>query len=210
MNKLLLPIIIFSSFTFSQYNDLTQGLGFAAGMPSGVGFSYRYLGENHGFQITTGAVAYDFNDEYDYYFSDEMPGKLYDGWTPDELYTERSYGNDRFWGNIGLTYYKPLHRAEKSLFYGFTGASVYYTSEKYIQRTYKYFEETDSTYTYRPQGEDKELRETDSDLFFGIGLGLTYNITNNIRFSLEMPLTVSDQGQIWMIVPQGALHYYFK
>ena len=210
MKKLLLSLLLISSFAFSQYSDLIHGLGFAAGMPSGTGFSYRQMGENHGFQITAGAVAYDFNEEYDYYFEDEMPGIIYDGWTPDEFYTDRTSGVDRFWGNIGLTYYKPLHRAERSLFYGFAGASIYYSSEKYIERIYQYFEVTETTYTYEPYGSDKELRETESDIFFGGGLGLTYNITDNIRFSLELPFTISNEGHIWMIVPQGGLHYYFK
>lgn len=204
MKKLLLPVFLISSFVFSQNSNLTQGLGFAAGMPSGTGFSYRYMGDDHGFQVTMGAIAYDFNDDDEYIFSAELPGYYY---SKDDFYTERSYGNDRFWGNIGLTYYRPLHRAEKSLFYGFTGASMYYTSEKYIARTYKYYQDVDM---FKPHGSDKELRETELDMFFGIGLGLTYNITNNIRFSLELPFTVSDQGHIWMIVPQGGLHYFFK
>jgi hypothetical protein len=210
MKKSLLSFLFISSFAFSQYSDLTQGLGFAAGMPSGTGFSYRQMGENHGFQITVGALAIGYDDEYT--LPEEQVGQVYDGWKPNtnELYTENSWDNDHFWGNIGLTYFKPLHRAEKSLFYGFAGVSTYYTTEKYVERDYKYFQETDSTYTYKPVGEEKELRETDLDAFIGIGLGITYNITNNIRFSLELPFTVSDQGHIWMIVPQGGLHYYFK
>ena len=210
MKKLLLPLLLSSSFAFSQYSDLTHGLGFAAGMPSGTGFSYRHMSENHGFQVTAGAVAYDFNEEYDYYLGDEMPRTINDGWTPDEFYTDRTSGVDHFWGNIGLTYYKPLHRADRSLFYGFAGASIYYSSEKYIERIYQYFEVTDSTYIYKPYGSDKELRETETDIFFGGGLGLTFNITNNIRFSLELPFTISNEGHIWMIVPQGGLHYFFK
>ena len=137
MKKLPLSLLLITSFAFSQYSDLTHGLGFAAGMPSGTGFSYRHLSENHGFQVTAGAVAYDFNEEYDYNFRDEMPGTINDGWTPDEFYTDRTSGVDRFWGNIGLTYYKPLHRADQSLFYGFVGASIYYSSEKYIERIYR-------------------------------------------------------------------------
>lgn len=113
-------------------------------------------------------------------------------------------------GNIGLTYFKPLHRAEKSLFYGFAAVSAYYTTEKYAERDYKYFQETDSTYIYKPISEEIELRETDLDMFVGIGVGLTYNITNNIRFSLELPFTISNEGHIWMIVPQGGLYYFFK
>ena len=206
-----MSIFILSTFTFSQSKDLTHGLGFAAGMPSGVGFSYRQMNENHGFQITMGALAFNYNnDETDYFYGDETPRPIPLDWIPEPSYTQRSNSNDNFWGNLGLTYYKPLHRAEKSLFYGFAAASAYYTSEKYIERKYIYFQESETTYSYRPGDSDKELRETDLDLFFGIGLGLTYNITNNIRFSLELPLTMSNDGQIWMIIPQGALHYYFK
>ncbi len=211
MKKSLLSLLLISSFAFSQYSDLTQGLGFAAGMPSGTGFSYRQMNENHGFQITAGGLAYSYDDEYD--LSEERIESVYDGWKPNtnEIITERSWeSNEKFWGNIGLTYFKPLHRAEKSLFYGFAAISAYYTTEKYVERDYKYFQETDSTYIYKPISEETELRETDLDMFVGIGVGLTYNITNNIRFSLELPFTVSDQGHIWMIVPQGGLHYFFK
>ena len=210
MKKSLLSLLLISSFAFSQFSDLTQGLGFAAGMPSGTGFSYRNISENHGFQITVGALAFNYDDEYDYYYIDESPRPIPDDYIPEMNITQQSDSNDHFWGNIGLTYYKPLHRAEKSLFYGFAGVSAYYTTEMYMERDYKYFQETDSTYTYRPIGQEIELRETDLDVFVGIGVGLTYNITNNIRFSLELPFTISDQGHIWMIVPQGGLHYYFK
>jgi len=202
MKKLILPLFIIITFAFSQYSDLTQGLGFAAGMPSGTGFSYRQMNENHGFQITLGALAYGYDDE-DYLEEDSY-------YYEDEIDTRRTEGYNNIWGNIGLTYYKPLHRAEKSLFYGFGGVSVYYTSEEYMAQDYTYIQEIDSTYTYKPIDDEKELRETDLDMFVGIGVGLTYNITNNIRFSLELPFTVSNEGHIWMIVPQGGLHYYFK
>jgi len=210
MKKILLPLLLINSFAFSQYSDLTHGLGFAAGMPSGTGFSYRQMNENYGFQVTMGALAIGYDDEYT--LPEERIEPFYDGWNPNtnEIYTESSWDNDHFWGNIGLTYFKPLHRAEKSLFYGFAGVSAYYTTEKYVERDYKYFYETDSTYSYKPISDEKELRETDLDMFIGVGLGISYNITENIRFSLELPFTVSDQGHIWMIVPQGGLHYYFK
>lgn len=207
MKKSLLSLLLISSFAFSQYSDLTQGLGFAAGMPSGTGFSYRQMNENHGFQITAGALAFGYDDE-DYLEEDpyyyEMEQKS------DEIYTRQTGESNNFWGNIGLTYYKPLHRAEKSLFYGFAGISVYYISEEYMAQDYIYIQETDSTYIYKPISEEIELRETDLDMFVGIGVGLTYNITNNIRFPLELPFTISNEGHIWMIVPQGGLHYFFK
>ncbi len=211
MKKTILSLLLISSVAFSQNTDLSQGLGFAAGMPSGTGFSYRQMCDNHGFQITVGALAFSYNDDYN--LPEEYSITIDDGWEPKttDLYTERSFGNnDHFWGNIGLTYFKPLHKAEKSLFYGFVGISTYYTTEKYVERDYRYFQETDSTYIYKPIGDKRNLRETELDLFVGIGVGITYNITNNIRFSLELPFTVSDQGHIWMIIPQGGLHYFFK
>ena len=202
MKKSLLSLLLISSFAFSQYSDLTQGLGFAAGMPSGSGFSYRQMNENHGFQITLGALAYGDDDE-DYLEEDSY-------YYEDDKNTMRTEGYNNIWGNIGLTYYKPLHRAEKSLFYGFTGVSVYYTSEEYMAQDYIDIKEIDSTFTRELVGSEKEVHETNLDMFVGIGVGLTYNITNNIRFSLELPFTVSNNGDIWMIVPQGGLHYFFK
>ena len=199
MKKISLLLLV-SSFAFSQFSDLTQGLGFAAGMPSGTGFSYRQMNENHGFQITLGALAYGSDDE-DYLEEDQY---YY------EIYTRQTGGSNNIWGNIGLTYYKPLHRAEKSLFYGFAGISVYYTSEEYMAQDYIYIQEIDSTFTRELVGSEKEVHETNLNEFVGVGLGLSYNITKNIRLSLELPFTVSNDGDIWMIVPQGGLHYYFK
>ena len=206
MKKISLLLLV-SSFAFSQFSDLTQGLGFAAGMPSGTGFSYRQMNENHGFQITLGALAYgsddeDYLEEDPYYY--EMEQKS------DEIYTRQTGESNNIWGNIGLTYYKPLHRAEKSLFYGFAGISVYYTSEEYMAQDYIYIQEIDSTFTRELVGSEKEVHETNLNEFVGVGLGLSYNITKNIRLSLELPFTVSNDGDIWMIVPQGGLHYYFK
>ena len=199
MKKISLLLLV-SSFAFSQFSDLTQGLGFAAGMPSGTGFSYRQMNENHGFQITLGALAYGSDDE-DYLEEDQY---YY------EIYTSQTGVSNNIWGNIGLTYYKPLHRAEKSLFYGFAGISVYYTSEEYMAQDYIYIQEIDSTFTRELVGSEKEVHETNLNEFVGVGLGLSYNITKNIRLSLELPFTVSNDGDIWMIVPQGGLHYYFK
>ncbi|MCK4903547.1 MAG: hypothetical protein KAS35_02570, partial [Candidatus Marinimicrobia bacterium] len=86
MKKISLLLLV-SSFAFSQFSDLTQGLGFAAGMPSGTGFSYRQMNENHGFQITLGALAYgsddeDYLEEDPYYY--EMEQKS------DEIYTRQT------------------------------------------------------------------------------------------------------------------------
>lgn len=209
--KNIFTTIILTGIVFGQSAELSQGFGFAAGMQSGIGFSYRNIGENSGFQVTLGALGRNSGDD-DYYFSEERT-EIYDyGWTPNvnEIYIEQSWDDGYFWGNFGFLYIKTLHRADKSLFYSFGGISSQYTSEKYYERPYMYFMESDNEYTYKPTGSKKELRETELRFFGGIGLGLSYNITKHITLSLELPLTVSDDGDIWMIVPQGAIHYFYK
>ena len=69
MKKLLLPLLLISSFAFSQSIGLSDGIGFAAGMQSGIGFSYRDIGENNGFQFTIGAIGR--GDNNDNSFSEE-------------------------------------------------------------------------------------------------------------------------------------------
>lgn len=83
MKKILLLLLLSSSITFSQSQELTQGLGFAGGMPSGSGFSYRQMNENYGFQVTFGMMVFQEDDFEDY--SNEsytVPYAPYD-WTQD-------------------------------------------------------------------------------------------------------------------------------
>ena len=82
--------------------------------------------------------------------------------------------------------------------------------EKYSQRNYHYVLESGSKYTYEPIGSIDEVKDSELTVFGGLGLGLSYNLTKNITLSLELPLTVSSDGDIWMVVPQGAIHYYYR
>ena len=210
MKKILILSILLISFAFPQGTELSKGLGFAAGMPSGIGFSYRQMNEKNGFQITGGAIVTGYNNEYD--FDVERTETFLNEWKPNtnEINTERSWDNKNSWANIGFNYFKPLHRAERSQFYAFVGGSTYFNSEEYQERKYQWVLKSDSTYTYTQIGDAVDKRETELDIFVGIGLGLDYQITENIRLALELPLTISDEGHIWMIIPQGGIHYYFK
>ena len=209
MKKLLL-LFILTGFIFSQSTDLTKGFGFAGGMPSGSGFSYRQMNENYGFQVTFGIMVFnqdDFDDAFNEFENEPLP----QDWVPNtsEIFTQESYHDTRTWANIGVTYYKPFHRSEKSLFYGFVGGSTYFVSETYQTREYKYYV-SGSTYSFKPINEVMEIDENEFTFFAGIGIGIEYKITNNIRIHLEMPITIVDNGNIFMYIPQGGLHYYFK
>lgn len=210
MKKILLTSILLTGIVFPQGTELSKGLGFAAGMPSGVGFSYRQINEKNGFQINGGAVVTGYNSDYG--FEEERTDTFPNEWKPstEEVHTVRSWDNKNAWANIGFTYIKPLHRAERSQFYAFASGSTYYNSEKYQEQKYQWVLKSDSTYTYTQIGDAVDKRDTEFDIFVGIGLGLDFQITENIRLALELPLTVSDEGHIWMIIPQGGIHYYFK
>jgi hypothetical protein len=180
-------------------------------MQSGIGFSYKKIDDKHGFQITIGAIGTSSSDD-DYYFSEDHTQRFDYGWTPNvnETIIEISGDNGYFWGNMGVLYIKPLHRVEKSLFYGFTGLSANYTVDKYYERPYKYFHDSAYDYTYRAVGPEKEVKDSETRIFLGVGLGLSYNVTKHITISLELPFTISDEGNIWMIIPQGSIHYFYK
>ncbi len=206
-------LFISMSILFSQTPTLSKGLGVAAGLLSGTGLSYRNVGENMGTQITFGIMSFPHYDDELYYRDVESGEYNSDWWIPDttQIYHHYNYDGGEMYGNLGLMILKPLHRAEKSMFYMMGGASVYFDSWKSSYIEYKYTITSDSTYTYAPvTGEEKNESTFDYKLRFGVGIGLEYMLTENIRFSLDLPLTVSDEAEITMIVPEAALYYYFK
>ncbi len=214
MKKIMIICLIILTNVFSQDKELTRAMGLGAGMISGTGFSYRNLNERNGFQITFGIMKYgDEEDEEERYFS-EGYSSVYDPsiWVPDtsRTYTQYDYDYGGLWGNVGLTYYKILHTGKKSYLYSLTGASMYYSSQNDYSREYRYTLLSDSTFSYDPVNERKELDEFNAIYFIGIGIGLEYELTENIKLSVELPLTFSSRGLITMFIPQAYLHYYFK
>ena len=212
MKKIIFTIII-SGFLFAQYSDLSSGLGFAGGLVSGSGFSYRHIGDKRGFQVTGGLVMFNVdNIDDDGYFSEQLEFSTEKiAADPDFLENfNRGDGETRVWSNLGYTYYKPFHRASKSMFYGLVGASIYYSSQVFLKVDYTQISSTDSTVTFKKTGNSKQETEHQFDFFGGIGIGIEYKLTDNIRLHLEIPITIKDDGNIWMYIPQGGLHYYFK
>ncbi len=183
-------------------------------MISGTGFSYRQMTDIHGFQLTFGIMKFGDDENMDDLYFSEGYNSGYNpvNWIPDtsRTYTEYEYGYGGSWGNIGLTYYKVLHVGERSRFYTLAGASMYYSSGSDYKREYRYTLLSDSTYSYGPVGDLEELYPTDLVYFVGGGIGLEYEITENIRMSAELPLSFSNRGLITMFIPHLAVHYYYK
>ena len=213
-NIIIVIFVVFSASVYPQNKELSKGLGFSAGMISGTGFSYRQINEKHGFQITFGIMSFsDDEDINEYYFSDGYNSTYNPNyWTPDTsgIKTEYEYGNAGNWGNLGFTYFMPLHRSTKSLFYMMTGISTYFSSDIKYSKDYRYIILSDSTYSYEPITEIKKTDNFDYELFLGIGIGIEDKHTDNIRLSIDLPLTFSNKGKITMLIPQAGIYYYFK
>jgi len=216
MKKIILTmLIVITANLYSQDEEFTSGFGFAGGTISGSGFSYRQMNSTYGFQITFGALvinnSYDSND-----FSEGYSNYRYYDWTPDttKIHTENNYDYDVKGGDIGFTFYKPLHKSEKSLFYFLVGASCYFSYDTGYEKDYKYSITSDSTYSYLPlsgtAGDIRKTEDFDITFFGGFGIGMEWKLTENIRLSLELPLTITSDGDIYMYIPQASAHYYFK
>ncbi|MBN2088913.1 hypothetical protein JW964_04845 [candidate division KSB1 bacterium] len=206
MKKLQISLIILFQVTllFSQEQPLRHGLGFAAGMLSGSGFSYRQINQKYGFQVTFGLLSYHDNSSD---FSEETYTK--NGLDADLTYLEERFGRETK-GNIGLMIYRILNRAEHSLFYAMIGVGNYFSSVRMYRRDYKYFDAGSNLYLYKPVSPTRNSTETDITTYMGLGLGLEWYLSKNIHLSIEWPLTVTHAGNIFMYVPQAGIHYYFK
>ena len=203
---MLITITMLIVITLVAEENFTKSLGFAGGLISGSGFSYRQISEHNGFQITLGAISHGDNE---YGHNESAPGNYYgyDDDYPD--FTEKSYGRNSY-ANIGINYIKPLHKSDKSMFYALAGSALYYSSEDYSEQLYIYDEDDD---LYYATGEAIEETDTNYTINAGIGIGMEYRLTENIRISLDWPIVFSSYDEsydIIMTVPQGGIHYYFK
>ena len=204
MKKLILIIMLISLSGLLLAGETGRhGLGFAGGMISGSGFSYRYFGSKNGVQINFAVVSRNDND---YSFPDSYHNNMGTG---DDVFTDRYYGRDTFI-NIGFNYLRPLHSTSKSQFYVLGGAAVYYNLEEYFEQEYVYNENSD---IYEKLGDVKESDEEEIFVNFGAGIGISYNLTKNIVIFVDWPLVASFEGDnmgITMAIPQGGIHYFFK
>ena len=205
MKKLILTIIIIVLTGMLLAEEPGRhGLGFAGGMISGSGFSYRYLGSEYGLQVNLAAIS---RNGEDVTFPESYHGGMQTG--DDDIFTDHYYGRETFF-NIGFNYLKPLHSTSKSQFYVLGGAAVYYDSEEYFEQDYTYNEDSE---IYVKSGNVRESTDDELLINTGAGIGISYNLTKNIVIFVDWPLVVSFRDgntDITMAIPQGGIHYFFK
>ncbi len=186
----------------AQTEDFTMGLGLGAGMISGSGFSYRHFKEDKGYQVNLSLLS---GKKTDYYSS---IGTQTDFPDTSSLFQEFEPGRETS-GSLGLQLFHILHRTEKSRFYLFYGAASNFKLATETKRSYQYVR-TNSVYEAVQVGTDKTETTSDMTIYAGVGLGMEFRTSENVRLSLELPLTFSSKMDIYMYVPQVSVHYYFK
>jgi opacity protein-like surface antigen len=204
--NIVILIVVFALVSLSaEKKELKTALGFAGGMISGSGFSFRNLNNKNGFQINFGAIMQ--NVDCDYCFEDELPEDFFTD--TNKIYTlenTNSYSNI----NIGLNFYSVLHNGKRSKLYVIGGGAGYFSIDLVYEQNYDFsithhqWETVDST------SEHKEINMT---LNIGGGFGFEYKLSDNIALNLEWPLVVSffdRTTNIYMYIPQAGIHYYFK
>lgn len=202
-----LIILVFLTVLPLSAQELVHGLGFAAGQLSGIGFSYRYLPKDYGFQVSFGVLSLkDNNEGPQEYTGTYSPGT----WLPGTDQYPYSYQSRSIHANIGLMLIKVLHEAKRSRFYVMAGFSYFHRAEIYKETYYGYRLIDDTTFKYGPVGNERERTERENTSYGGIGIGMEFRITDNIRVALEWPLVYSNKGDLVMYIPQAGLHYFFK
>ena len=211
--KKLFSVILFIVFTilFIQASELQNGLGFSAGMVSGSGFSYQHKFTNSSYKITFGILSrgseYDCFTETNYLYNYNTENPV----DTTKVWVEECSG-PVFSGNIGFQYNKYLHQTKKTSFYILGGIAGYYFFQKYQKQKYHNKIVDNEHYKIETIGDKYYTTEKSLTINSGIGIGMEYKITQNLTFSLELPLTISykdNDSKIYMYIPQASLIYFF-
>lgn len=179
-----------------------KGLGLHFGNLSASGFSYRTFKESHGYQFTVGGITLGSKDIDSYHYGE------YNGATPITVTQDGRRTNL----NIGINYLQSLASNRTGRFYVFGGASYLYSRIRQYDVDYRLL--------YNSSGYDDEYVRMDSperpkwgnkhQYFVGAGLGFDFNLGQNFHWAIELPLTMDQDQEFMMYIPQTGLYYYFQ
>jgi hypothetical protein len=198
----IVALVTFLSAGIALYGETARGLGLHFGTVSANGFSYRQFTGKNGFQATLGGITFPGDD---YYFSNTMYGD-YNG---AQQITVKEDGRTTDI-NVGLNYLRSLANNPTGRFYIFGGASYRYSRVETFEQDYTLvsggYGDTYEIMNGHPMRTGAENR---GYYFVGAGMGFELNLGRGFKWAIEMPLTVNEDGNIMMYIPQSGLYYYF-
>ena len=204
MNRLkivaILAILMISTMLMAE---TSRGLGLHFGTVSANGFSYRQFSGKHGFQATIGAITLGSDDVY---FYNSTYGN-YGGASQITLIEDGHRANV----NIGLNYLYALADNPSGRFYLLGGASYLLSRIKQFEQDYSFQSNSgyDDNYTILNSHPQRTKWTNKGTYYIGAGLGFELNLGRNFRWAIEMPVSLNQDGDIMMYIPQTGLYYYF-
>lgn len=197
---LLLAMLVFGSLLMAE---TSRALGLHFGTVSANGFSYRQFSGKQGFQATIGAISLGSDDVYFY-------SPMYDNYGGASQVTFTEDGH-RANVNFGLNYLYALGDNPTGRFYLLGGASYLLSRIKQFEQDYELQSNVGSEdyYTILNNHPQRTKWKNEGSYYLGAGLGFELNLGRNFRWAIEMPLTLNQDGDIMMYIPQTGLYYYF-
>ena len=214
-----LSLALFAEEPFSK-----SAVGLHLGNQSGSGYSMRFLGPQHGLQVTFGAITWGSDDPYfpdrQYYWYNDKTGM---SWYPDQapqdtLVTFTEVGRT-LKANLGLNHIWILDTfnffglKDHGRLYLMTGGNYEFHRQTEFSKQYRWVSATDSLdYAHyepvnnAPPSEDYKIEHRWTA---GLGLGVDIAISKNFHGALEVPITYNWDNRI-SYTPQIGIYYYFK
>lgn len=205
LHLLLIVVLCVMASGLVARDSSQRAIGVQFGTSSGSGYSYRWIGENHGLQFTLGAITYGSNNvKFPTYLYDEdveSPG------AESTLYKLKGRKSSM---SVGLNYINILESNRSSRFYVSMGGAYTLRRDKEITRSYNRI--NNNYYEYELNTVVPEIKTTLKNDKWTVGGGPGFELTldKHFRFTIDLPLTYNSEEDIIMYIPQVGLYYYFK
>ena len=174
------------------------GLGFHFGTISGNGFSYRKYYNKSGLQVTLGGFTSG---------SKEINNSIYGNYNGASIITITENGRKTKLSSA-INYVRTLDTNQVGRFYIVAGGSLLSSFIRQYEIDYQMVDWTH--YTLIKDHPERKKWDSDYAYYFGFGLGFDFHLGQNFHCTVELPLTVDEESEIKMYIPQVGIYYFFK
>ncbi|MCK9610562.1 MAG: hypothetical protein M0R67_05215 [Candidatus Cloacimonas sp.] len=207
MKRLLVIVVLLFVVCLSQGQTQSSklkeesrntGLGFHFGTISGNGFSYRKYYNKSGLQVTLGGFTSG---------SKEINNSIYGNYNGASIITITENGRKTKLSSA-INYVRTLDTNQVGRFYIVAGGSLLSSFIRQYEIDYQMVDWTH--YTLIKDHPERKKWDSDYAYYFGFGLGFDFNLGQNFHCTVELPLTVDEESEIKMYIPQVGIYYFFK
>ncbi len=174
------------------------GLGFHFGTISGNGFSYRKYYNKSGLQVTLGGFTSG---------SKEINNAIYGNYGGASIITISENGRKTKLSSA-INYVRTLDTNQVGRFYIVAGGSLLSSFIRQYEIDYQLVE--GNYYTLIKDHPERKKWDSDYAYYFGFGLGFDFHLGQNFHCTVELPLTIDEESEIRMYIPQAGIYYFFK